>query len=302
MIETGFALLKDVGLNLFTSFNGLILVAAVFIPFEKLFSIRPQKILRFQWKSDVVYYFLSRLISDFVLTIPFSFIILLCSFVPLDSTQAFFGGLPFAMKFALGLLIGEFGAYWGHRFLHEVPVLWKFHAIHHAAEEMDWLVNIRVHPVETIMLKTFQFVPLFALGLVSIGSDSSSLLLVLIPLVGALWGYFIHSNIRWRFGFLEWVITTPVFHHWHHTNDSPRLYNKNYAFVLPIYDYIFGSIHLPKKDFSKTFGIKEKVPTTFLGQLMYPFESSNKKRSKSKSLQIPASEGNPEPTPKSFLP
>lgn len=48
----------------------------------------------------------------------------------------------------LAIVVGEVGAYWGHRWSHEIPWLWRFHAIHHSAEEMDWLVNTRAHPLD----------------------------------------------------------------------------------------------------------------------------------------------------------
>ena len=48
----------------------------------------------------------------------------------------------------LCFIIDDMRYYWAHRLMHQIPLLWRFHVIHHAAEEMDWLVNIRVHPVE----------------------------------------------------------------------------------------------------------------------------------------------------------
>ncbi len=65
----------------------------------------------------------------------------------------------------------------------------------------------------------------------------------LIVLVVTMWGFFIHANVRWRLGPLEWLISTPAFHHWHHTLAEPR--DRNYASMLPWMDWIFGTYYLP---------------------------------------------------------
>ena len=46
------------------------------------------------------------------------------------------------------------------------------------------------------------------------------------------WGFFIHTNVRWRLGWFEWVISSPAFHHWHHTNDSAAVLNNQYGCPL----------------------------------------------------------------------
>ena len=85
----------------------------------------------------------------------------------------------------------------------------------------------------------------------------------------------------WRFGPLEWLIATPTFHHWYHTNDGPAYVNKNYEPLLPWVDRFFGTLYLPKHKLPAHHGIDEPLPARFLGQLVRPFEISKRASEKS---------------------
>ena len=150
----------------------------------------------------------------------------------------------------------------------EIPLLWRFHAIHHSAEEIDWLVNTRAHPFDIVFVRLCGFVPMYALGLAQpmIGK-TVDVMPLLIMLVATLWGFFIHANLRWRFGPLEWLIATPGFHHWHHTNDEHI--NKNYASMLPWMDKLFGTWYMPKQQWPAKYGIDAPM-AGFAGQLLQP--------------------------------
>jgi sterol desaturase/sphingolipid hydroxylase (fatty acid hydroxylase superfamily) len=150
------------------------------------------------------------------------------------------------MRLAAAVIVGEIGAYWAHRWSHENHLLWSFHKVHHRAEEMDWLVNSRAHPVDILFTRLCQMVPMYVLGLAQPTGTNLDLVPVLVTVASTMWGYFIHANLKWRFGFLEWIIATPAFHHWHHTNDGPEYNNKNYAAMLPLVDKLFGTFYLPK--------------------------------------------------------
>jgi len=89
-----------------------------------------------------------------------------------------------------------------------------------------------------------------------------------VVLVATMWGFFIHSNLRWRLGPLEWLIATPGFHHWHHTLGEQR--DRNFASMLPLMDWIFGTFHLPRKQWPSAYGIEAKLPDSLAGQLVYP--------------------------------
>jgi sterol desaturase/sphingolipid hydroxylase (fatty acid hydroxylase superfamily) len=154
--------------------------------------------------------------------------------------------------------------------MHEVPVLWRFHEIHHSAEEIDWLVNTRVHPVDVVFTRLCGLIPMYLLGLAQPTGNSVDMVPVLVALGTTFWGFFVHANIRWRLGWLEYLVSTPAFHHWHHTKDGPEFINKNYATMLPLVDRCFGTLYLPKKTWPAKYGIEGTIASSLSGQLLQP--------------------------------
>jgi sterol desaturase/sphingolipid hydroxylase (fatty acid hydroxylase superfamily) len=70
------------------------------------------------------------------------------------------------------------------------------------------------------------------------------------------------------------LISTPAFHHWHHTNDEHI--NKNYSPMLPIMDKLFGTWYMPKKQWPSKYGISTPTASGVVGQLIQPFETREK--------------------------
>jgi sterol desaturase/sphingolipid hydroxylase (fatty acid hydroxylase superfamily) len=249
----------------------LTVLTVVFIPMERLFALRPKKIFRKAIVTDVGYYFVNSLVPGFLLSFPLALLAGLTHRILPAGFISFVVALPLWARLPLGMIVGEIGFYWGHRWSHEIPLLWRFHAIHHSAEHLDYLVSSRAHPLDMVFTRMCEFVPMYMLGLASPMTFRGNLVPIIVTVIGTFWGYFIHANVRWRFGLLEWLISTPAFHHWHHTNDGPEYINKNYAPVLPWVDWLFGTFYLPKGKVPERYGIDEPISPILFGQLVDPF-------------------------------
>ncbi len=163
------------------------------------------------------------------------------------------------------LVLTDFISYWGHRLFHRRP-LWRFHAIHHASRELDWLSSVRAHPVNEALMRVVHVAPLFALGF------QRELLAGVVPLL-ALYALGLHANVPWSFGPLRYVVASPAFHRWHHAADlaGAAAAGKNFSALLPLWDLLFGTFHLPRGEQPTVFGVTEDVPAGFLPQLAWPF-------------------------------
>ena len=246
----------------------LLILCALFIPLERFWSLRPAHILRPDIVHDLCYYAINSLLPKFLLILPISAAAWLAhAYVPYR-ILAFSADLSFWPRFLLASLVAETGFYWGHRWSHEIPFLWRFHAVHHSAEHIDFMVNVRAHPIDMVFTRLCGFVPLYVLGLSQQNANHIDAVPFLIVLMGTVWGFFIHANLRWRLGWFEHILATPAFHHWHHTNDHRR--DMNYASTLPFLDRLFGTYNMPKHEWPEIYGIDAQIAPGLIGQLMDP--------------------------------
>ena len=241
----------------------LLVLGLLFIPLERVYALRSQRIFRTGWQTDLKHFFVSHAgvqLLSFAAMVPAQ--ALFAWAVQFDFQQAV-AAQPLWLQFAEILLAVDFMTYWVHRAFHQVPWLWSFHAIHHSSKQLDWLAGSRMHPVDVLVTRAAAFLPVFVLGFAP----------------GALYAYlafvsfhavFIHANLRWRFPGLRWLIATPEYHHWHHTSDEEGL-DKNFAGFLPLWDLVFGTAHQPAH-WPKNYGtVRFQPPEDYLGQLAYPF-------------------------------
>ncbi len=252
----------------------LVLLVAIFVPLEQLCALHPAKIWRKQIGADLVWYFVNSLLPAAIISVPLA--VLSRGLHGIDP-GGFYSAValwPLWLKLSLMLLVNDIGAYWGHRALHAHPVLWRFHALHHSAEQLDWLVNTRAHPFDMVFTRLSGLAPVYLLGLAQVTKSHIDPAVAIVTIFGTIWTFFIHANVRFRLGPLEWLISSPAFHHWHHTNDQHR--DRNFAFVFPLIDRVFGTAWLPKH-WPTVYGIDAKLPSTLAGQFFEPLEPAHRR-------------------------
>jgi sterol desaturase/sphingolipid hydroxylase (fatty acid hydroxylase superfamily) len=243
----------------------------VFVPLERLFALRPrQRVFRRGWSNDVVHFLLNGfLIQAGTFVVLAIFVILLHRVVRPEFQAAVAAQAPW-LQFFEAVLIADLGGYVGHRLTHRVPFLWRFHAVHHSIEEMDWLAAARVHPLDQTFTRSLTILPLYLMGF----TKATFGFYIAFATVQAI---FIHANVRFTFGPLRWLFATPEFHHWHHSNDLAA-YNKNFSAQLPLLDVLFGTAYLPKGKRPETYGTGEPVPPGYWKQMCWPFTGMGRAR------------------------
>jgi sterol desaturase/sphingolipid hydroxylase (fatty acid hydroxylase superfamily) len=248
----------------------LIVVGLVFVLLERKFPLHPQKVLRKSWLIDIGYFYLGAIVPAFVLMlVVYGVMSLLRPLGPLP-WHAAVAGLPAFVVFGAATLLSEVAYYWAHRLTHQVPFLWRFHAIHHSAPHVDWLINTRAHPLDLSFVRAFIFVCMVVLGFGNQSPESMAIAAAVFATWMKIWAYVVHANIRIRLGWLEYVVSSPHFHHWHHVKGDPALVDKNYAATMPWVDMLFGTFYLPKNEWPKQYGIDDELAPGLWGQLIDP--------------------------------
>lgn len=253
----------------------LLVLGAVFGVLEHVARRRrgqPGRLLREGWGTDVAYLFVTALLTKplaRLLVIVAAALLVLVGLVPAhafqDGAYAGFGPLsrqPGWLQALQVLALVDLIGYWSHRLFHRRG-WWPFHAVHHASERLDWLSSLRVHPVNDVVTKLLQAVPLLLLGYdpaVTLGAAP----------VLTLYALLLHADVTWDFGPLRWVIASPVFHRWHHSRHR-EAWDRNFAGLLPAWDLLFGTFYMPRGQVPSDFGIHEPMPPRLVGQLAAPF-------------------------------
>ena len=244
---------------------GLAVLAVIFVPLERLFALHPRRVLRQGWRTDVVHYLVNGAalrIGLLVSVVAFGGVLRV--FVPAPLRNAV-SASPGWVQLVAGLAVAMIGGYAGHRAAHEVPLLWRFHRVHHSIRQLDWLAANHLHPLDETFIRSVAVLPLYALGF---GRASLGAFIIVITLQAI----FIHANVRLSFGPLRWVISTPQFHHWHHARE-PQAYNSNYAGEFPFLDALFGTLYFPANRWPAQYGVDDTEPAGYLRQLAWPFHT-----------------------------
>jgi sterol desaturase/sphingolipid hydroxylase (fatty acid hydroxylase superfamily) len=236
----------------------------LFIPLERIFPRRAeQAVFREEWREDLFYYLVSSMLVQILTFLTFVPARTILAMAPLTSVRAWIGNLPFVVQFIAIMFLTDLVQYWLHRAFHRIPWLWHFHAVHHSARSMDWMAGARMHFLEILALRGTTVIPMFVLGF-SASAMNAYILTVY------LYSTLVHANLGCRFPFIEKILVTPRFHHWHHGIEDEAV-DVNFAIHFPLLDQLFGTYHFPKDQWPSGYGVQgHPVPKGYLAQFKYP--------------------------------
>ena len=163
----------------------------------------------------------------------------------------------------LMVLAVDFLRYWLHRACHTFTPLWRLHEVHHSPDILYTLNVGRFHPLEKLLHFSLDTVPFVLLGV-------APEVVAAYFLFYAVNGFFQHSNLRLRYGFLNYVVGSAETHRWHHARE-PKVALCNFGNTTIVWDLMFGTWYLPKHR-SLEIGIPDRdYPKDFWSQMFTPF-------------------------------
>ena len=180
--------------------------------------------------------------------------------------------LPSWLVITLSIVLLDLMIYWQHRVFHLVPILWRFHKVHHADSHIDASTGLRFHPVEIVLS-----ILLKGLAVLILGVPAIAVIIFEVALNG--FALFNHANIRlprWLEYPLRAILITQVLHRIHHSQIVEET-NSNYGFSVSWWDRLFGSYksQAQKTDDDLDIGLKSypanKKSAGLLSLLKMPF-------------------------------
>lgn len=181
-------------------------------------------------------------------------------------------------------LVTDFLGFFMHYLQHKIPILWEFHKVHHSAEVMHPISNFREHPIDNIAYQTLIGTGhglLIGLAVLLLGYMPSMPTVFGVPVVMFLFNIFGY-NLRHSHVWLRWpgvwskILPSPAHHHVHHSC-HPDHFDKNFAFMFPIWDVLFGTYTMPEDNRDVKFGVagmKSGEMDTCLKLYVLPFKKA----------------------------
>lgn len=242
----------------------VLVFGAIFTPLELLVPRRRAPLLRPDLGCDALFLF-----GNFLLWTPLiggALILVHATLIglPINGLREAFAGQPAVVQIAEALLVSDLLTYWFHRWCHRSAFLWRFHRVHHSAEHLDWVAAYREHPVDNLLTRLVENLPLMLLGLPLAWIAG-------IAAFRGLWALFIHSNIAWTPPvWLGSVIGSPRLHQWHHHPTSGA--TCNFANLDPLMDRLFGTFRHPEAD-PDVIGDPNQPRRSYVGHMVHSFLS-----------------------------
>jgi len=144
--------------------------------------------------------------------------------------------LPYGLSFVIALVLMDLVIYLQHVLFHALPLLWRFHRMHHTDLDFDVTTGARFHPIEIILSMVIKMMVVVAIG-------PPVLAVLVFEVLLNLTSMFNHGNIHLPISLdriLRKFVVTPDMHRVHHSTLSTET-NTNFGFNLPWWDHMFGT-------------------------------------------------------------
>jgi sterol desaturase/sphingolipid hydroxylase (fatty acid hydroxylase superfamily) len=184
---------------------------------------------------------------------------------------------PLLAQVVAMVLAVDFLRYWLHRACHRYAPLWRLHEVHHSPDILYTLNVGRFHPFEKVLHFSCDSAPFLLLGV-------APEVIAGYFFAYAVNGFFQHSNLRLRYGWLNYLVGSAETHRWHHARD-PKRAQCNFGNTTIVWDLLFGTWYLPKDGTQVEIGIVDKAyPKGFWAQMLTPFRRSEAPRGPARLL------------------
>jgi len=257
-------------------FWGLIIISLVIWSLEVLFPWRKeQKFFRKDFWLDGFYMFFNFFLFSIAISGIYDLLEHLFYSVGLNPKSFAFVNIldfPLAIQLLVFFVILDFVQWVTHILLHKIPLFWQFHKIHHSVKEMGFAAHLRYHWMENILYK-----PLKTFGVMLLGGFEPEQAYI-VHFIAVAIGHLNHANIKFSWGPLKYLLNNPIMHLQHHAYELPKgKFGVNFGISLSLWDYLFNTHHVPDSDGSIKIGFPgdEKLPNSFLKQLLYGFKKTN---------------------------
>jgi sterol desaturase/sphingolipid hydroxylase (fatty acid hydroxylase superfamily) len=217
------------------------------------------------WYTLIQSYFLKIIIGSFII-------------IPLQkhfdlSHLHLISSWPVALQVLFFLFTHDLYIYLFHRFQHSNKFFWRIHEAHHSGKEVDFLAGSRSHIMEIIINQTIEFAPIILLG-------ADPIVIPIKAMLDAMFGMFIHGNIKVNMGKLKYIINSPELHLWHHANYI-EVFHANFATKFSFWDYLFGSVYdpgHPPGDKPENWGLHYDYPRDYFLQHAFSVKRFEEKK------------------------
>jgi sterol desaturase/sphingolipid hydroxylase (fatty acid hydroxylase superfamily) len=194
--------------------------------------------------------------------------------------------IPYWIRFIIAVLLLDLLRYGQHYAYHSVPVLWRFHQVHHADPDYDWSTSLRFHPGEGLLT---QGVYLAVIALLA----PPPLAVLCLGLADVVENIFVHVNVAlpgWIDAGLRLWLVTPDMHRTHHSEEISEQ-NTNFGFMFPWWDRLFRTYQQEPAagHDNMRVGLREvdiKQGVSLIGMLAQPFRSASKITSEHPSVSM----------------